>query len=243
MKFICDRMLGKLTTWLRIAGYDTLYVSDLNILGDEDTYMLRNHRDRILITKDRNLYARCLKEERKAILIKSDRLADQMKELQKLGIRFEPVMDRCSVCNSPLRKPSAEEARRVMEREGIAEDLAKKYELWYCERCDKLYWMGSHWRNMMKFLKENSFISAREGEDMEHGEHGEEHGDELAKLSKLLHHWIEHSQEHTSKYLEWAGRVEGQNQEIAEMLRDAAQKFREGEKILERALQQLEKGG
>jgi|GEM_PF-122175 hypothetical protein len=233
LKFICDRMLGKLTTWLRIAGYDTLYVSELNILGDEDTYMLRNHRDRILITKDRNLYARCLKEERKAILIKSDRLAGQMKELQKLGISFEPVMDRCSVCNSMLRKPSAEEARRVMDREGISEDLAAKYELWYCQRCDKLYWMGSHWRNMMKFLKENNFISSKEGELMELGEN-------LTKLSKLLHHWIEHSKEHTSKYLEWAEKVEAENPEIAELLRKAAKKFREGEEIFEKALERIE---
>ena len=236
LKFICDRMLGKLTTWLRIAGYDTLYVSDLNILGDEDTYMLRNHRDRILITKDRNLYARCLKAERKAILIKSDRLADQMKELQRFGVSFEPVMDRCSVCNALLRKPSAEEAARVMKREGIAENLAEKYELWYCERCDKLYWMGSHWRNMMKFLQENSFISPKEGENMEHSEN-------LTKLSKLLHHWIEHSREHTSKYLEWAERVENDDSEIAELLRNAAEKFREGERILERALERLEGEG
>jgi len=235
LKFICDRMLGKLTTWLRIAGYDTLYVSDLNILGDEDTYMLRNHRDRILITKDRNLYARCLKEGRKAILIRSDRLVEQMRELQRFGIEFEPVMDRCSVCNALLRKPSAEEARRVMKREGISEDLAEKYELWYCERCDKLYWMGSHWRNMMKFLKENSFISPKGGGDMELSEN-------LTRLSRLLHHWVEHSKEHTSKYLEWADRVQSEDPEVAELLRDAAEKFREGETILERALERLERG-
>jgi hypothetical protein len=233
LKFICDRMLGKLTTWLRIAGYDTLYVNDLNILGDEDTYMLRNHRDRILITKDRNLYARCLKEERKAILVKSDRLAEQMKELQRFGISFEPVMDRCSVCNALLRKPRAEEAKRVMEREGIAEDLAEKYELWYCEKCDKLYWMGSHWRNMMKFLKENSFISPRGGENMD--------AEDLTKLAELLHHWVEHSRDHTSKYLDWADKVKGKDPEIADMLMAAAEKFKEGEKILEKALEHLKR--
>ena len=48
LKFICDRMLKKLAIWLRIAGYDTLYIADLEFDGDEDTYMVYNHKDRIL---------------------------------------------------------------------------------------------------------------------------------------------------------------------------------------------------
>ena len=76
-----------------------------------------------------------------------------MREVTKLGVKFELKMDRCSVCNTPLRKPSDEEALEVMRREGIKEDLRQRYELWYCERCKKLYWMGSHWRNMVKFLE------------------------------------------------------------------------------------------
>jgi uncharacterized protein with PIN domain len=63
-------------------------------------------------------------------------------------------MDRCSICNTPLRKPSDDEALEVMRREGIREDLREKFELWYCERCKKLYWMGGHWKNMKKFLEE-----------------------------------------------------------------------------------------
>ncbi len=153
LKFICDRMLGKLTTWLRISGYDTLYVADLNIEGDEDDYMLHNHKDRILLTKDRELYRRAKAAGRDVFLIKSDSVAGQMREVMELGVKFEPVMNRCSVCNALLRKPTAEEAKEVMEREGLREDLARKFELWYCERCKKLYWVGSHWRNMLKFLE------------------------------------------------------------------------------------------
>jgi len=146
-------MLGKLTTWLRIAGYDTLNVADLNVDGDEDSYMVYNHRDRILLTKDRELYRRSKAAGRDAFLIKSDSVAGQMREVMKLGVKFNPVMNRCSLCNTLLRKPTQEEAREVMKREGLKEDLAEKYELWYCERCKKLYWMGSHWRNMLKFLE------------------------------------------------------------------------------------------
>ncbi len=153
LRFICDRMLKKLATWLRIAGYDTLYIADLNFDGDEDTFMVRNHTDRILLTRDKELFWRAKSAGRPAFLIKSDDVAEQMREVMSLGVRFELKMERCSVCNTPLRKPSDEEALEVMRREGIREDLRKKYELWYCERCKKLYWMGSHWRNMVKFLE------------------------------------------------------------------------------------------
>ncbi len=153
MRFIADRMLGKLAIWLRIFGYDTLYIGDFDV-EDEDTFMLENYVDRILLTRDKELYERCVKRKRKAILIKSDEVINQIRELvENLKIDTTIRMDRCSVCNSILRKPTREEALRVMQREGIKEDLMERYELWFCEKCDKLYWMGSHYRNMVKFLR------------------------------------------------------------------------------------------
>ncbi|MEM2022116.1 MAG: Mut7-C RNAse domain-containing protein [Archaeoglobaceae archaeon] len=152
MKLICDRMLGKLAVWLRIAGYDTLYIGDFEC-EDEDSELLKNFLDRILLTKDRELYQKAIKNKRAAFLIVSNDVAEQMKELKKIGVSFQLLMDRCSVCNSLLRKPSREEALEVMVKEGICEDISQKYELWYCEKCKKLYWMGSHWKNMIEFLK------------------------------------------------------------------------------------------
>ncbi len=153
MKFFVDRMLRKLAIWLRIFGYDTLYIGDFQT-EDEDTFMLENYTNRILLTRDKELYERCIKKGRKAILIRSDDVLEQIRELIKsLGIKTEIRMDRCSVCNTILRKPTREEALRIMKREGIKEDLMEKYELWFCEKCDKLYWMGSHYRNMVKFLE------------------------------------------------------------------------------------------
>ena len=161
-------MLGKLVTWLRIFGYDTLYAGDLefedknfsNSKIDEDRVLVNKFKDRILLTKDRELYRLAKKSGRAAILITSDQVLTQIKQLvATLGVKTEPVMNRCSVCNTPLRKPTNSEALNVMKKEGIKEDLRKKYDLWYCEKCKKLYWMGSHWRNMIKFLekvKENS---------------------------------------------------------------------------------------
>ncbi len=163
LKFICDRMLGKLVTWLRIFGYDTLYAGDLefedenfgNSKIDEDRVLVNKFKDRILLTKDRELYRLAKKSGRAAILITSDQVLTQIKQLvATLGVKTEPVMNRCSVCNTVLRKPSKDEILEFMKKEGIKEDLEKKYDLWYCEKCKKLYWMGSHWKNMKRFIDE-----------------------------------------------------------------------------------------
>ncbi|AGK60227.1 hypothetical protein Asulf_00193 [Archaeoglobus sulfaticallidus PM70-1] len=148
-------MLGKLTTWLRISGYDTVYVGDLNIMNrrKEDTFLVTSFKDRILLTRDRELYERCISSNREVIFINSNTIAEQIKELSEKGFEFRIVMDRCSVCNNLLRRPSEEEILDVLRKEGLPEDFKTRYEFWYCENCVKLYWMGSHWRNMVKFLK------------------------------------------------------------------------------------------
>ena len=152
MKFICDRMLGKLAVWLRISGYDTLYVGDF-AAEDEDEFLLRNFGDRILLTKDKRLFEKAVKARRGAFFITSNDVAEQMRELKALGIKFQIVMDRCSVCNSLLRRPTIEEALNVLREQGLPEDMLERYELWFCEKCRKLYWMGGHWVNMVRFLR------------------------------------------------------------------------------------------
>jgi len=152
MKFLTDRMLGKLTTWLRISGYDTLCIADVDVEGDEDEFMIENLRDRILLTKDKKLYERCVKNGRNAFLITSNDVLGQMREMMRLGVKFQLVMNRCSVCNSEIRKPSMEEALEVIRAENLSESMLQ-YELWYCEKCKKLYWIGGHWKNMSKFLR------------------------------------------------------------------------------------------
>ena len=157
MKFICDRMLGKLSRWLRIAGYDTLYVAELGFdIKYEDDYMANNYIDRILLTKDKALYNKAISTNRKAYLVISSEVGEQLKELENLGVKFRPVMDRCSVCNRFLRIPKKEEIESVLKEQGIENDLSELYELWYCEECKKLYWKGSHWKNMLKFLEKHS---------------------------------------------------------------------------------------
>ncbi len=61
----------------------------------------------------------------------------------------------------------------------------------------------------------------------------------MDKLKHLLQHWIEHSREHTKKYAEWAEKIEGENPEVADLLRKAVECFEKGEDFLKRALEKI----
>jgi uncharacterized protein with PIN domain len=150
MKFIADRMLGTLTRYLRFMGYDTLSANSLEP-GDtrEDTALLRIawEEDRILLTRDRDLARR---GGDRAVFLESEEVMDQVMALSSLGlITPELVMDRCSLCNSRLR--------RATEAEVEASDYAPaergSLEFFLCPSCRKLYWMGSHGRNLRASLR------------------------------------------------------------------------------------------
>src|SRR3990172_9336984 len=54
-RFIADSMLGRLATWLRILGYDTLYFRDAQ---DGRLVALARREGRILLTRDTRLLMR-----------------------------------------------------------------------------------------------------------------------------------------------------------------------------------------
>lgn len=116
-RFLTDRMLGKLSIWLRILGHDTVYAGDINILieketvereGDEDKAIvtLAKHEARILLTRDKNLASYARKKGVQCVQIKTDDMMEQLKELLRhsININLEPVPVRCSECNARIRK-------------------------------------------------------------------------------------------------------------------------------------------
>ena len=138
-RFIADHMLGKLARWLRLMGYDVLYPSPA--MCDDDIAWLADKEHRILLTRDRVLAGRA----RGAILVESDMLEEQLAELKnRIGLSVELELSRCSVCNAPIELVDHGFARnKVPEKILIAFD-----EFWYCRRCRKFYWYGSHVENM-----------------------------------------------------------------------------------------------
>jgi uncharacterized protein with PIN domain len=138
-------MLGTLTRYLRFMGYDTTSANGLaEGNSKEDTLLLdiAMQEHRILLTRDAEL-ARRGKEH--AVLIGPEEVMDQVQQLIDAGLAERRItMSRCSLCNTLLR-----EAR---DREVSGADYAPRdrtgFVFSWCEHCRKLYWNGSHGRNI-----------------------------------------------------------------------------------------------
>ena len=144
-RFVADRMLGTLCRYLRFMGYDTISANSLSPgNSSEDTLLIRIAHDegRVLLTRDRELASRA---GTAGILITSDDVIGQVTQLRDAAcIDPEIRMTRCSLCNTPLREASPGEIAHA--------DYAPKdnngFAFFFCPHCDKLYWNGSHGKNL-----------------------------------------------------------------------------------------------
>ncbi len=154
MKFIMDRMLGRLARWLRLFGYDTLSIAKQE--NEDDTLLtLALCERRILVSRDRMLINKAIKNGITAYSIRSQNIIEQLKEIQKeFNILLEPRMDRCTLCNSNIRKVEAGEMESVKEKDYVYPAvLEKKNEFWICDKCGQVYWLGKHWENIRETVK------------------------------------------------------------------------------------------
>jgi uncharacterized protein with PIN domain len=150
-RLLLDCMCGKLARWLRLLGFDTDYYKGV----DDETLLLEAERTgRVIVTRDQGLYNKAVKRGLKCILLTStDHVENMRKVLQELNAKIviPPRETRCPLCNSPLREVDPTSVRALLP----SEDLARRYDkFWLCERCEKAYWVGSHWRNIKKTLRE-----------------------------------------------------------------------------------------
>jgi uncharacterized protein len=146
-RFIVDRMLGTLTRYLRFMGYDTISANGFRCgNAHEDNLLLTLAQDehRILLTKDHELARR---GNDLAVLVNEGNVLTQVQQLVDLGlVRRRLPMSRCSLCNTVLREARLDEidtaAYAPRERNG--------YTFFWCERCGKLYWNGSHGKSLLQ---------------------------------------------------------------------------------------------
>jgi uncharacterized protein with PIN domain len=150
-RFVVDSMLGKLATWLRMLGYDTLYSRTY-----EDWQLLKIalKTGRVLVTRDRGLYWRARKKGARAVLIESDDTVTRLAEMYvKAGISLDadPSRSRCPHCNSELVMVTD----KSLVRDRVPPESLRAFDRFYvCPRCGKVYWEGSHWRNIKATLEE-----------------------------------------------------------------------------------------
>ena len=148
MKFLADRMLGKLTKGLRMLGYDTIYYrgEDLHQL-----IHLARQEGRKIVTRNTKLMPK--RPEDCIIRIIDDNPFLQLKELIQKGfvsLDEKRVFSRCLLCNSYLDEISRGEA------EGNVPDFIfhQQKVFFRCPQCRRVYWQGSHKENMQRKVEE-----------------------------------------------------------------------------------------
>jgi hypothetical protein len=150
LRFLTDGMLGKLTRWLRMLGQDVEYMGSM---ADKTLIREAKKTNRVLLTRDLQLYRRAIARGAEAFLIESTNEAENLASLAK-RFRFELEINlkvsRCPKCNTQIR--SVQKAS-VIDR--IPESTSTYYsEFWECPNCKQVYWQGAHWKRIRKTLEE-----------------------------------------------------------------------------------------
>jgi uncharacterized protein with PIN domain len=147
VRFVLDGHLGKLASYLRLLGFDTLYRNDYD---DDELADTSSNQRRILLTRDRGL----LKRNRVwfGYCIRARSPGEQVVEVLKrfdLAERAHPF-SRCACCNGLLTP---------VEKVDVFDRLEPKTKLYYddfriCQDCDRIYWKGSHFERMESQLQD-----------------------------------------------------------------------------------------
>jgi len=148
MKFVADRTLGKLAKELRMLGYDTLYYR-----GESGYPLIKLAREenRVIVTRSPRLTPK--RPEDRIVRIMENKPILQLRELvqQKvISLLEEKLFSRCLLCNLTLHQISREEA------ESKVPDFIfyQEKEFLRCPQCSRIYWQGSHLRNMKRRIDE-----------------------------------------------------------------------------------------
>ena len=145
MKFLCDQMLGTLAKWLRIYGFDTFYAD--SEITDDELLDISEKENRCLITRDKELIIRSKKKNLETIQLNTTDLDEQLAcVLKRVKIDKKKILSRCTLCNSVLKVIKKEEVKNKVPIK-VFENNEK---FWFCQKCDKIYWTGTHSDKMFK---------------------------------------------------------------------------------------------
>jgi uncharacterized protein len=146
-RFILDVHLGKLANYLRMLGFDTLYRNDY---ADEELARIAGEAKRILLTRDLGLLKR-----REVIYGYYVRSLDPSQQVAEVLHRFDLIdaiepFHRCLACNGLL---AAVDKGEILDR--LLPKTRRYYDEFYrCRVCEQIYWKGSHFERMQRFIED-----------------------------------------------------------------------------------------
>lgn len=151
MRFLLDGMLGKLARWLRMLGYEAVYLNDS---PDHDLLSIAKRDSLVLLTSDEELYRTAAMRGIETSLVQGrtepERLAG-LAERYDLRLEIDTAISRCPACGSPIREVPKEDVEG-----SVPPATFKVYQsFWLCTnpKCSKVYWQGSHWQKIEQTLE------------------------------------------------------------------------------------------
>jgi uncharacterized protein with PIN domain len=146
IRFVLDGHLGKLASYLRLLGFDTLY---RNIYDDDELAEISQKDGRVLLTRDRGLLMR--NQVRYGYWVRAKFPQKQVVEvLSRYNLADQTqYFSRCARCNGYLNP---------VEKADVFDRLELKTRLYYhefrmCQQCNQVYWRGSHFERLEAKLK------------------------------------------------------------------------------------------
>lgn len=152
MRFLVDGMLGGLARWLRILGQEVRYDA---IAKDDELLRIAHEENMVLLTRDEELYQRAIARRIVSALVIGETEEQRLAQMGKtFGISLDADMaeTKCPECGSNLKETSKNDLRGVVPQASL-----KLYDqFWKCtnQNCEKVYWIGSHWKQIRQTLED-----------------------------------------------------------------------------------------
>lgn len=146
-RFILDTHLGRLASYLRLLGYDTLYRNDY---PDDELAQVSHDEQRILLTRDLGVLKRSLVEY--GYYVRTTQPNERLGEIHArydLATHARPF-SRCAACNGLL-----DDVAKAEIIDQLPDHVAASYDVFkQCQDCAKVYWKGSHVERVQALLDE-----------------------------------------------------------------------------------------
>ena len=160
MRFLVDGMLGGLARWLRILGQEVRY--DARAM-DNDLLRIAQGENMVLLTRDKELYHRAIASQILSALVLGETEEQRLAQMSKtFGINLDPIMSKtkCPECGSGLKETSKSDVTDRVPQASI--NLFTQF--WKCtdQNCGKVYWVGSHWKQIRQTLGEARKLASLE---------------------------------------------------------------------------------
>jgi uncharacterized protein len=145
-RFVADVMLGRLSKWLRIAGFDVLYS---NRFSDDELVALSRREHRVLLSRDTRLLVRKVVDL--FVFLESENIQEQIRQIFRVTntTSLPGLLTRCLTCNAVLQDVERESVRTSVP--SFVFETQNRFKR--CPRCDKIYWAGTHRQAVLRRLE------------------------------------------------------------------------------------------